>query len=224
MGDLRGAAQAVDEAERVMSEPGQPGLDRGQSGSGAVAGPRRRAIRRPRAVRLDLASPGTATCRAGGLATHGRGRADLAALARRRALPARAGRAAEPVLEPPAVRLSELQGLHAAATRADIDPRLAEAFVDAAVSGWRDAGRVSSPEPAEQALLGLIAAEALRLAGRGQEARALLDDAVALRPDDLLWWRWLQAQERIGPARQVARPLLRSLSSPPLIPYSGPLT
>ena len=201
MGDLRGAAQAVDEAERVMSEPASLGwiaarvaqaqlLDRAGGPSAARelfdstwpvleqrrAGPV--AWLRTAVGGLTLPpSPGDARC--------------LRELVERLNL-----------LEPLAVRLRELQGLHAAATRADIDPRLSEAFVDAAVPGWRDGGRVSSPEPAEQALLGLIAAEALRLAGRGQEARALLDDAVALRPDDLLWWRWLQAQERIGPARQ----------------------
>jgi hypothetical protein len=72
MGDLRGAAQAIDEAERVMASRAD-GLDRGQIGSGAVAGPRRPAVRRPRAARLDLASPGTAGCRTGGLDTHGCG-------------------------------------------------------------------------------------------------------------------------------------------------------
>ncbi len=199
MGDLRGAAQAVDEAERVMSEPASLGwiaarvaqaqlLDRVGGPSAARelfdstwpvleqrrAGPV--AWLRTAVGGLTLRpSPGDARC--------------LRELAERLNL-----------LKPPAVRLAELQGLHAAATRADIDPRLADAFVDAAVSGWRDAGRVPSREPAEQALLGLIAAEALRLAGRGPEARALLDEAVTLRPDDLLWWRWLQAQERIGPA------------------------
>jgi hypothetical protein len=123
-------------------------------------------------------------------------------------------------VRPPAARLSELQGLQAAATRASIDPSLAADLVDAAVTGWRDAGRAQSPEPAQQALLGLTAAEVLRWLGWARSAR-LLDDAVALH-HDLLWWRWLQAQERSGQPAQAALSS-RGARAATSAPYSGRL-
>ena len=199
MGDLRGAAQAIDEAERVMSEPGRLGwiaarlaqaqwLDRVGQPSDA-----RELLDSiwPVLEQQGAGPVGWIRTAVGGLALS-ESPSDERCL---RELVTWLNQ-----VRPPAARLSELQGLQAAATRASIDPSLAADLVDAAVTGWRDAGRAQSPEPTEQALLGLTAAEVLRMVGRGQEARALLDDAVALHHDDLLWWRWLQAQERIGPA------------------------
>jgi tetratricopeptide (TPR) repeat protein len=199
MGDLRGAAQSVDEAERAASEPGQRGwvaarvaraqlLDR----TGDLAAGRQvldsvwsQLARRGAGPAAWLATA------VGGLTLHP-SPGDAACV---RVLVEQLGE-----VRPPVARLRPLEGLRDAAARTGLDPTLAAALADVALSNWLDAGPVPPPDPSDRALLGLTAAEVLRVAGRGRQARELLDQAASLPHDGLLWWRWLQVQERIGPA------------------------
>jgi len=199
IGDLRGAAQAVDEAERFLSEPGQWGwvaarvarallLDR----MGQLAAARELLDSIWPVLDRHRAGPAAWLHTAVGGLTLRPSSGDATCL---RVLVEQLEE-----VQPPIARLRPLAGLRNAASRADADPGLTNAFLDVVLSGWLDAGPEPPPEPAEQALLRLTAAEVLRLVGRNAQAREFLDRATDLRHDSLLWWRWLQVQERIGPA------------------------
>jgi hypothetical protein len=201
MGDLRGAAQSVEEAERALSEPGQRGwvaarvaraqlLDR--TGDPAAGRQVLDAVW-SQLARRDAGPAAWLAAAVGGLSLHP-SPGDAACV---RVLVEQLG-----VVRPPVARLRPLQGLRHAAARPDLHPALADALVDVALSGWLDAGPEPTPDPSDRALLSLVAADVLRLVGRAGQARELLDQAASLRHDGLLWWRWLQAQERIGPAGQ----------------------
>jgi tetratricopeptide (TPR) repeat protein len=199
IGDLRGAAQAVDEAERLLSEPGHWGWVVARVARALLLD----RMGQPAAARelLDSIWPVLGRTHAGPAAwLH----TAVGGLTLR---PSSGDTTCLRVLveqleevQPPVARLRPLAGLRNAASRAAADPGLTNAFVDVVLSGWLDAGRDPPPAPAEQVPLRLIAAEVLRLVGRNAEARDVLDRATDLRHDSLLWWRWLQVQHRIGPA------------------------
>jgi hypothetical protein len=55
------------------------------------------------------------------------------------------------------------------------------------------------PTPLDRSVLQWRSAEALRVVGRPDEARSMLDSALTGRDDALGWWRWLDGMTRLGP-------------------------
>ena len=153
VGDLRGAAQAIDEAERALSEPAQPGWV---------------AARVARAQLLDRTGKPTA---AQGLID-----SMWPVLDRHRAGPAAwlhtavGGLTLRPSagdatcmrvlveqleeVQPPVARLPPLEGLRdATVSRREVDAGLTRALAEVALSSWLETGPAPPPEPADQALL-----------------------------------------------------------------------
>ncbi|WP_066362060.1 ATP-binding protein [Herbidospora mongoliensis] len=90
------------------------------------------------------------------------------------------------------LRLTSLGGLRKCVLPVDLsaavlDPWLAER---------------SERDPGDRAHLDLLAVEVARLAGRTEEARGLLDDAVSwlVRHEGVAWLDWIRARNRLGPA------------------------
>lgn len=198
MGDLRSAAQSVDEADRASGQPGGEGWAavlvtqarlRDRTGQPETA---RALIDGARPV-LTAERSGPDTCiqvAIGGLSLRMPTTDDLAMLVDQLKY-----------VYPPTARLMFLSELREVRSLPDdAPPELRQAFAEVALNGRRAGGSVPEPEPGERARLNLTAAEVLRLVGRTDEALDLLDEAVRLRGDDLMWWHWLEARRRVDPA------------------------
>jgi tetratricopeptide (TPR) repeat protein len=103
----------------------------------------------------------------------------------------------------PATRLSMLRDLRYCPAIGNAGEADREEFGRLVLQPWEDERESESVEQASRAWLDLVAVEAYRLLGRLDEAQAMLDRAVPVLANDdpYIWWQWVKASDRIGPAR-----------------------
>ena len=208
MGDVRSAAQAAEEARRAQGERGREGWTLAQLAYAQVLD--RQGSPREAWQVMDTVLDGL---RAAPATLHSWLRAAITGLTLTPVSDHHMGDDGSCLafltarlrdISPPAARFQLLQRLADAAAPVEADPAVREELVQLARSPL-DTSPAPPPNATELAALGLTAAEILRVANSRAEARSVLDRVTPDEPDDMTWWRWVRAQERLGPATPAQR-------------------
>jgi tetratricopeptide (TPR) repeat protein len=208
MGDVRAATQAAEEALRAQGEPGGEGWTLAQLAYAQVLD--RLGSPREAWQVMDTVLDGL---RAAPDSLHSRLRTAITGLTLTpvtdhhmgddgSCLAFLAGRLRG--ISPAAARFQLLHRLANATAQVEADPAVREELVQLARAPL-DSSPAPPPNVAERAAFRLAAAEVLRVANSRAEARDMLDRVTLDEPDEMTWWGWVRAQERLGPATPAQR-------------------